>query len=282
MPTARRDPGSSWAYRVPDTGIAELSDALTVAGVEPAGLSETDGQSTAWFDRRPDVSLPLEGSWELVDEADWAQRWKEGMEPVTVGRVTVTPPWLAAQGPMVDPTGPITLVIEPGLAFGTGHHETTTACLRALQSLPLDGRHVIDIGTGTGVLALAARALGASSVTAVDTDPEAVAVARHNLAVHALGDIALRHGSCDVAGPSGDVVIANIITDPLLALAPELVALVGPAGVLIASGIAVDRTDEAVAVFTAAGMDVRARQGRQWTSVLGRDRSGPRGHAPGP
>lgn len=260
----------TWAYRVPRCTLETLSDSLTIAGLEPTGVSETLGEATAWFDTRPDAPMPLAGQWQPVDEADWSQRWKEGLRPVTVGRVTVTPPWLAPDGPVLDPAGPITLVIEPGLAFGTGHHETTIGCLRALQDLPLQGRHVIDIGTGTGVLALAARSLGAATVSAVDIDPVAIAVAQDNLATHGLDGITLALGSCAEAGGPGQVVIANIITDLLLAIAPELVALVTPGGVLVASGVAVERTAEAVDAFTAAGLRPCARPGREWTLLVAR------------
>lgn len=259
----------TWAYRVTGSTLEELSDALTIAGVEPTGISEADGAATAWFDTRPDTPLPLAGQWQPVDEADWSKRWKEGLRPVTVGRVTVTPPWLAPDGPVVDPDGPITLVIEPGLAFGTGHHETTTACLQALQEIPLHGRHVIDIGTGTGVLALAARALGASSVSAVDIDPVAIDVARDNVAAHGLGGISLAVGSCAQAEGPGRVVIANIITDLLLRLAPELVGLVAPGGTLLASGVALARTAEAADAFAAAGLRVDAHPGHEWAYLLG-------------
>ncbi|MGI9015985.1 MAG: 50S ribosomal protein L11 methyltransferase, partial [Euzebya sp.] len=128
-----------------------LSDALVLAGIDCLGLSEDDGIATAWFALRPDHDLPLPGRWEEVDDHDWSQRWKQGLQPVTVGRITVTLPWLAPAGPQTHPDGSITLVIEPGLAFGTGHHETTNGCLAALQRQPPAGCEVTDIGPGPGV-----------------------------------------------------------------------------------------------------------------------------------
>ncbi len=259
--------GMSWAYRVPGATLDELSDALTIAAVEPAGISEETGVATAWFAARPDTTLPLDGSWEAVDDADWSEEWKKGLDRVTVGRVTIAPPWLAPEGPQTG-EGPITIVIDPGMAFGTGHHETTAGCLGALQELPLAGRHVIDVGTGTGVLALAARALGAARVTAIDNDQEAVDAAEVNIAAHGMDGISLALGSTDVLQGTGDVVLANIITDKLLALLPSLVALVAPGGTLITSGIAVHRTEEAMAAFSAAGLEPVARPGREWTLLI--------------
>ncbi|WP_370326426.1 50S ribosomal protein L11 methyltransferase [Euzebya sp.] len=266
--------GLSWAYRIAGVGLDEVSDALDVAGIEPAGISEEAGVTTAWFPERLAGDLPLDGRWEAVADEDWSERWKDGLEPVTVGRVTVTVPWLAPEGPVLSQPDHVVLVIEPGMAFGTGHHETTAACLAALQDRDLVGRrlvdgHVVDVGTGTGVLALAARALGAASVTAVDTDPEAIAVARANLAAHGLEGIDLREGSTEAVDRPGDVVVANIITDLLLALVPDLVALVAPGGVLVASGIAADRVEEVRATVAAAGVETTPRVGREWAVLVG-------------
>jgi ribosomal protein L11 methyltransferase len=265
---------STWAYALSDTSMEAVDQVLTVAGITPDGLSEEGGTTTAWFTDRPAGLQQLlpGGVWRRVVTADWVQEYKRGITPVTVGRITILPPWLAPDGPQVGGDA-ITLVIEPGMAFGTGHHESTTACLRVLQDLPLHGRHVVDVGTGTGVLALAARALGAASVSAVDIDPEAVAVARANLADHPLDRITVAAGSCAAAG-SGDVVVANIITDNLLALADDLVALVRPGGTLVASGIAVDRIAEAAARFEQAGIATTPHPGREWALLVGHRTAG--------
>jgi ribosomal protein L11 methyltransferase len=270
--TPGRARGSSWAYRVPGTAMEVLSDALLLAGAEPAGLSEDGGVATAWFAERPADPLPLAGSWEEVPDTDWAEGWKAWLRPVSVGRITVVPPWLAPGGPVVGGDGPLTLVVEPGLAFGTGHHETTAGCLGALQELDLVGRRVADVGTGTAVLALGAAALGAAQVEAVDVDPEAVAVARANVAAHGLQDrVRVAAGSCEVVRGPVDVVVANLITDQLRPLAPALAALLHPGGALVAGGVAVGREHEVEAALAAAGVHVHdVRPGREWALLLGR------------
>ena len=232
------------------------------------GLTEEKGTASAWFGERPTGPMPVEGVWERVPTADWSEKWKEGLEPVTAGPVTILPPWLAEDGPRLDQP-PYIVVIEPGMAFGTGHHETTRACLLALSALDLQGARLADIGTGTGVLALAAVALGATDVVGVDTDPLAIEVATANVAAHEPADgprlpIALRVGSCEVVGEPADVVVANIITDKLLALAPDLVGLLAPGGTLLCSGIAVDRRQEAVEVFAGLGVVMTAQAGDEW------------------
>lgn len=267
-------PPSSWAYRVDSPDLDALSDALDIAGITCDGLTEQDGVSTAWFSTRPDPSttppMPLDGRWEEVPTTDWSESWKEGLDPITVGALTILPPWLAPDGPQLDKP-PYRVVIEPGMAFGTGHHETTTAVLRAMQDVELADRRVADIGTGTGVLALAAIALGAREVIAVDVDELAITVATENIAAHGTTDrIDLRVGSCEAVDGTADLVIANIITDKLLAIAGDLVALVAPGGTLLCSGVAVDRSDEARSVFADAGMEPVVTPGREWSVLVAR------------
>jgi ribosomal protein L11 methyltransferase len=232
--------------------------ALLEAGL--LGVAEQDGRATVYLERRSD-QLPVGGEWEAVIDQDWNAVWKAGFEPITVGDITVAAPW----HPPGEQT-PIRLVIEPAQAFGTGHHETTTACLAALQATELHGRSVFDVGTGTGVLALAAKALGAGRVLAVDVDPLAVEAATSNAAANG-SQIEVRPGSADAAGgETFDVVVANIDTATLTALAADLVAAVGPNGRFIGSGISNERAGEAVAALRTAGLEqVTAVPGVEWS-----------------
>lgn len=233
---------------------------LHIAALEDAGLLglvEQSGRVTAYFDRRAD-GLPLPGRWERVPERDWNAVWKAGLRPVTVGGLTIAPPWIPHPG---------ALVIEPGQAFGTGHHETTSACLGALQERPLDGARVLDVGTGTGVLALAARRLGAADVLGVDTDPVAVATARRNATVNGLA-VRVLDGSVEAAPGRYDVVVANLDTRTLVALATALAARVRPGGRLIASGVAVEHTAEARRALLAAGLAPVVREGAAWALLV--------------
>lgn len=230
---------------------------LEAAGL--LGLVEEDGRVTAYFPERRD-DLTLEGRWEPVAERDWNAAWKAGIEPVTAGGITVTPPWIEVPG---------ALVIEPAQAFGTGHHETTLGCLRALQEQEVEGRSVLDVGTGTGILALAAKRLGASDVLGVDTDPVAIAAARDNARANGL-EVQFHEGSAGAGVTPRDIVLANLDTPTLTGMATDLAATVAAGGVLIASGVAVERSAEAEAALTAAGLAVRARQGAEWTVLLAR------------
>lgn len=248
--------------------------ALEAAGL--LGISEEDGVATLWFAERPAAPLPLRGDWMQVDDADWAAAWKDGLQPVAVGRVVITPPWLQVP----QPSDAVVLVIEPGMAFGTGHHETTTGCLAALQEQPLDGRSVCDVGTGTGILAIAAARLGAAHVVAVDLDPQAVACARANVARHDV-PVEVRLGSVDAAGGPFDLVLANLTTADLVLLAAPLAGLLAAGGVLVASGTSVERAREVVAALAAEGLSVQVRPGREW-AVLRAWRREPAENGQGP
>lgn len=255
--------GAVWALRT----TATLDDvnihlaALAEAGL--LGMAEEHGQATIYLTHRPHT-LPLEGSWERVEPRDWNTTWKAGFDPVTVGEVAVVAPWH-------DPDTParVTLVVEPAQAFGTGHHETTTACLSALQQLDLCRVSVLDVGTGTGILALAAKALGAGRVLAVDVDPLAVTAAADNAVANGL-DVEVVQGSVSAAaGEQFGVVVANLDTATLSRLAPDLAAALAPGGTFIGSGVNNARLREAVAALQAAGLDVEAVAGTQWGLLTG-------------
>lgn len=182
-----------------------------------------------------------------VDDEDWARRSQEGLGPVTVGRITVAPPWATAglksctttdQPP--DPSlQPLLVVIEPSMGFGTGHHATTRLCLAALQAVEIAGRVVLDVGTGSGVLAIAADGLGARQAIGIDNDPDAVQSAARNLAFNPRA----RHVKFHVADlasadlPQADVVVANLTGALLARAAPQLVRALRPQGTLIVSGL---------------------------------------------
>ncbi len=224
--------------------LTSLKDALVRLpgyGVEGAGL---------------DLTL------RYVEEEDWANAWKAYFKPMRVGqRLVVTPPWEDA----ALAAGEIPLVIDPGMAFGTGSHPTTQLCLIALEEHVKPGQSVADVGTGSGILAIAAAKLGATPVTASDIDPLAVRIARENGAVNGV--------TLDIteALPEGifDVVVANILADVIIGMGPELWGLTRPGGALIASGIIDTRGEDVRRELEALGfhaLDVR-HQG-EWVALV--------------
>jgi ribosomal protein L11 methyltransferase len=251
---------STWALRTAlDLEAVNVHEpALRAAGL--LGMAEEEGTATAYFPQ-PVEGLPLAGEWREVPDRDWLAVWREGLEPVTVGGLTVTPPWIDA--------GPDAIVIEPGQAFGTGHHETTTGCLAALQELDLRGRCVLDVGTGSGILAIAAGRLGARRVIAVDVESEAVDAARANAERNGV-EVDVRAGSLDAVPEAADVVVANLDTGTVAALAPGLAQRVAGGGTLVVSGVSVERQGEAVAALEATGLHPVTRPGREWVVLVAR------------
>jgi len=201
-----------------------------------------------------------------VDEEDWAECWKAAFKPFRIGeKLAVRPSWAeyAAQ------PGDLVVELDPGMAFGTGTHETTALCAGWLEELVRPGIKVIDLGTGTGILAIAAALLGAKDVLATDIDPVAVRVARENAKINRVDGV-VRAAEADVLagiGETADLVVANIITDVILLIAPAVFRHVNAGGGFLCSGISADRGDEVERALKGAGFtDVRRRGRGEWAA----------------
>ena len=173
-----------------------------------------------------------------VPDRDWLAEWKKSWQPVTAGRFIVAPPWIESSAlPSESGTAPpIVIRIEPGMAFGTGTHETTRLCLKAIEK-HFRGGSFLDVGTGTGILAIAAARMFADArIEACDTDPEAIEIARDNARLNEVaGQIEFRVGSLDRQTASADLVCANLTAPVIVELLPELLAVT--CGRLVLSGI---------------------------------------------
>jgi ribosomal protein L11 methyltransferase len=196
-----------------------------------------------------------------VDEADWAEAWKAHFPVLRVGRrLVVRPTWRRHRRGPDD----VVLALDPGMAFGTGLHPTTRLCLAAIEALAdrgvLEGARVLDVGCGSGILAIAAVRLGAARAIGLDTDPIAVEATEANALRNRLARrIRVRPGSVPSGAPPFEVVLANLIAGVLVPLAPVLRDELLPGGSLLASGIFIDREDEVRAAFEGAGLDVVGR-----------------------
>lgn len=184
-----------------------------------------------------------------VDDEDWARRSQENLKPVTIDRVTIAPPWRTPTSdpqPLTSHLQPLVVVIQPSMGFGTGHHATTRLCLRALQAVDLTGRFVLDVGTGSGVLAIAAVRLGAARAVGIDHDADAILAANENLTL-SQGVERVEFQIADLSAahlPAADVVTANLTGAVLIRSAARLLDLVRPDGTLIVSGLLEDERNE--------------------------------------
>jgi ribosomal protein L11 methyltransferase len=208
-----------------------------------------------------------------VPDEDWARRSQANLTAITIGRITVAPPWDVSghhpdrESPLADPArDPIFIVIDPSMGFGTGHHQTTRLCLSMLQSLEISGRRLIDVGTGSGVLAIAAARLGARSVTAMDNDPDALQNARENVERNAVIVEIVQAELTAFSAAQADVVVANLTAAVLRQHASTLRGLTTPDGVLIVSGFSPEESADVVASF--APREVRPAAEAEWAAAM--------------
>jgi ribosomal protein L11 methyltransferase len=230
-----------------------------------AGVAEALGHLQA-FGLRPIGELRTR----LVNEADWAEAWKAHFPVLRVGRrVVIRPTWRRHRRLADD----VVLALDPGMAFGTGLHPTTRLCLASVEALAdrgvLSGGRVLDVGCGSGILAIAALKLGAATAVGLDTDPIAVEATLANARRNAVARrLRVRPGSLPSAEAPFDVVLANLIAGVLVSLASALRDELRPGGSLLASGIFVDREREVAAAFEAAGLRVVGRSAEgDWVAL---------------
>jgi ribosomal protein L11 methyltransferase len=260
--------------------------ALTEAGAigsETADTAEGMTRVTAYFSQPPDrelvrvellralmiYSLPTSAVREMdvreVKGEDWLAEWKKSWQPVDIGdRFTVAPPWSEISEP-----ARLVIRIEPGMAFGTGTHETTRLCLQAIEKY-FAGVSLLDVGTGTGILAIAAaKLISNATIYACDTDPDAIAIALQNAGMNGVADrIQFRVGSIGEATASVDCVCANLTTETILQLLPVLIG--ATCGRLILSGILVTQVETVIGALQSQGITnpVETMLDGEWACVV--------------
>ncbi len=217
---------------------------------------------------------PLILSMKNVADEDWENNWKAFYKPMEIGeRLLVVPEWEKAPD-----SGRVKLILNPGLTFGTGSHATTRLCLTALDKLIQGGEKVLDLGCGSGILSIAALRLGAERAFACDVDPTCVTVAHENAALNGVdpdvytvraGDVTADKELQREFGGDYDLVVANIVADVILALAPRVRPLLKAGGRFLCSGIIDDRAAEVRAGLEAAGWTIEEeRSSEGWFSYL--------------
>jgi ribosomal protein L11 methyltransferase len=221
-----------------------------------------------------------------VPDEDWMQKWKEGFEPTEIGRrLLISPSWKLPPYPDRDGSsqpddgtrsGRIVIQIDPGMAFGTGTHETTGMCLEALERHWHGGR-LLDVGTGTGILGIAAAKLAADSqITMIDIDAEAIQIATENAAINAVsGSVKISEGEArDQPRGAFDVVVANLTAEVITDLMADLAGCLKPAGRLILSGILNDLAGEVELALARSRLEIMEKTiAGEWAAIIGEERS---------
>lgn len=219
----------------------------------------------------PSFGLDIgEGSVTLsnVKESDWANEWKKYYKPTKIGKkIVVKPSWEEYQ----QEEGDLIIELDPGMAFGTGTHETTSMCIRELENYVDDTKTVFDIGCGSGILAIAAAKLGAKEVVAGDLDEVAVKVSKENCEINHVSDkVTVKHGSLfEVVDSKADVIVANIIADIIKILAKDVSKFLNEDGVFISSGIILAKIDEVCESLTENGFEiVKVERLGEWSAIV--------------
>ena len=219
--------------------------------------------------RIADLGIDASISFEGVSEDDWAESWKQYYKPIPLGRVTVVPAWEKYEAK----EGEILVRMDPGMAFGTGTHETTRLVMRIMQDELKGGERVLDVGTGSGILSICASKLGAASCNAYDIDPVAVKVARENAKDDGCDNIIVGVSDLlkgvDLTNGKYDFCVANIVADIIIRMMPDISDYLEVGAPLILSGIIAPRADEVREAVKAAGFEiVREEQENDWLAIM--------------
>ncbi|HYQ47534.1 MAG TPA: 50S ribosomal protein L11 methyltransferase [Thermodesulfovibrionales bacterium] len=206
-------------------------------------------------------------SFQVIPETDWNETWKKSFVPIDVGNsLTIVPSWLAAESSRMP------VIIDPGMVFGTGHHETTRTCLILMERLTRYSaatKRFLDVGTGTGILAIGAARLGFGQIEAVDVDPLAVDAAVRNVAANGLSNIAVKQGTISATEGPFDVIAANLLSEILVDIAPEVTGRLHAGGTAILSGLLTGQEDDVLTAMSSAGLSFQEKiYDGKWVSLV--------------
>jgi ribosomal protein L11 methyltransferase len=241
-----------------------------LAEMGSTGFLENNGKILAYFDGMTDIAAlandlsafrpVLESSgldtdfsfeYSLLPEKDWNENWKKSFSPIDIGRnLTIIPSWLNRE------TDRTPVIIDPGMVFGTGYHETSQTCLVLTERLSGDNRResCLDVGTGSGILAIGAARLGYRHVTAIDIDPMAIDAAKRNVVENGLTNIDVLEGDILSVNGSFDLILANLLSGILIDIAPEIVSRLNRGGKAVLSGMLTGQEDDVIAACVRAGL----------------------------
>ena len=251
----------SEAFRIKGTfeALETNLDSLWNLGCE--GVWQDNDEVVAYFSERLD--LPLEGSWERVDDDAYVERYYADLKPVYLEKLVIAP----THTEVSLKAGQKPLWLDPGMAFGTGHHETTKLALQALESVELFKKDVLDVGAGSGILAIAADLLGAARAYGVDNDPETLGVAEENRVLNSSRATFVIGTVQDTPSDSADVVAANLFAELHVQLASEYYRVLRKGGWLFVTGIMNEKLEAVLAALAPQFEIDRVVQEGEWSLV---------------
>lgn len=245
----------------PALGETPLWQDTRVTGLFDAAIATKDIEGSMSLSRATDFH------WHVVEDKDWEREWMQHYQPIQcASNLWICPSWISPPDPEAT-----NILLDPGLAFGTGTHPTTFLCLQWLAEQDLHGARVIDYGCGSGILGIASLLLGAHSAQGIDIDPQALVATQDNaqrngLAADRFPVFFPQRAPTDAA----DVVVANILAGPLVSLAPTIIALLKPGGRLCLSGILNTQAQEVIDAYANAVRFARVRQKDEWVCLVGK------------
>ncbi len=247
----------------------------TIASVSVYLPADGGAQDTLSFLRERFAMLSIDAKITVsgVCEEDWANSWKAYYKPIEIGeKIVIVPAWESYDAP----AGKLVVRMDPGMAFGTGSHETTRLVIGLLEKYVRGGERVLDVGCGSGILAICAAKLGARECKAYDIDSVAVKVARENIADSGLDNVScdtsdLLYG-VDKSGGAYDIICANIVADIIIRMTPDVGELMSNSSIILASGIISERAEDVISCFTSHGFRIikRAEENGWCALVVGR------------
>lgn len=206
---------------------------------------------------------------EALEDKDWEREWMDNFHPMRFGqRLWICPSWREVPEPDA-----VNVMLDPGLAFGTGTHPTTALCLEWLDGLELEGKTLIDYGCGSGILAIAALKLGAQRVIGIDIDPQAIEASQANAERNGVAERLELYLAGDKELEPADVLVANILAGPLQELAPAITELVKPEGPLALSGLLVEQQESVKQAYASGFTDFVVTEKDQWMRISARKKA---------
>jgi ribosomal protein L11 methyltransferase len=274
-------------YELAITAPDESRDAIMNKMIEmgSTGFLEKEGKILAYFEEKTDITCvcdELSGfrdvlrssgldpvfsfEYALLPDKDWNENWKKNFAPIDIGEnLTIIPSWLKKD------TTRIPVIIDPGMVFGTGYHETSQTCLIIIEKLS-KGDHkesCLDIGTGSGILAIGAAKLGFRHVTAVDIDPMAIDAAKRNVEENSLFNVVIKEGDITAVDGSFDLIVANLLSGILVDIVHEILTRLNPGGKAILSGMITGQEDDVRKAYEKAGLKlIETVASEKWVTLV--------------